>query len=98
MKEVFKLAGKVVSVELNKDKEGNSRGHGTVEYEHPVEAVQAICILLLIPKSMQLYLNLWQPHFAKKKPQKTKSGYVGIIYSAEFCNSQIFFGFIEETH
>jgi hypothetical protein len=42
---VFKLAGKVVSAELSLDKEGKSRGFGVVEYEHPVEAVQAICIL-----------------------------------------------------
>lgn len=46
LKEVFKLAGKVVSAELSLDKEGKSRGFGVVEYEHPVEAVQAICILL----------------------------------------------------
>jgi RNA-binding proteins (RRM domain) len=45
LKEVFKLAGKVVSAELSLDKEGKSRGFGVVEYEHPVEAVQAICIL-----------------------------------------------------
>jgi hypothetical protein len=45
LKEVFRLAGKVVSAELSLDKEGKSRGFGVVEYEHPVEAVQAICIL-----------------------------------------------------
>jgi RNA recognition motif-containing protein len=43
--EVLKLSGKVVSAELSLDKEGKSRGFGVVEYEHPVEAVQAICIL-----------------------------------------------------
>lgn len=45
LKEVFKLAGKVVNCELNLDKEGKSRGFGVVEYEHPVEAVQAISML-----------------------------------------------------
>ncbi|PSN45266.1 Myelin expression factor 2 [Blattella germanica] len=45
LKEVFKLAGKVVSAELSLDKEGKSRGFGVVEYEHPVEAVQAISML-----------------------------------------------------
>jgi len=48
LKEVFKLAGKVVSAELSLDKEGKSRGFGVVEYEHPVEAVQAICILHIV--------------------------------------------------
>lgn len=51
LNEVFKMSGKVASVELNKDRDGNSRGHGTVEYEHPVEAVQAISMF----KDVSLY-------------------------------------------
>ncbi|KAF7997319.1 hypothetical protein HCN44_005596 [Aphidius gifuensis] len=43
--EVFKLAGKVINIELGKDKEGKSRGFGVVEYDHPVESVQAISML-----------------------------------------------------
>jgi RNA recognition motif-containing protein len=42
LKEIFRLAGRVLVAEVNKDKEGKSRGHATVEFEHPVEAVQAI--------------------------------------------------------
>lgn len=42
LKQVFKLAGKVVSLDLSIDKDGNSRGFAVVEYDHPVEAVQAI--------------------------------------------------------
>lgn len=42
LEEIFKLAGKVTRVKLATDSAGNSRGHGTVEFEHPVEAVQAI--------------------------------------------------------
>ena len=42
IKEVFRLAGKVVGLELTRDKEGKSRGFAVVVYEHPVEAVQAI--------------------------------------------------------
>ncbi|XP_075225510.1 heterogeneous nuclear ribonucleoprotein rumpelstiltskin isoform X4 [Lycorma delicatula] len=45
LKEVFKLAGRVVRCELSLDKDGKSRGFGIVEYEHPVEAVQAISML-----------------------------------------------------
>lgn len=36
------MAGKVIRVELPLDKEGRSRGFAVVEYDHPVEAVQAI--------------------------------------------------------
>ena len=43
--EVFKLAGKVLYVELARDKRGKSRGFGMVEYDHPVESVQAISML-----------------------------------------------------
>lgn len=32
-------------MEIFSDKEGKSKGYGVVEYNHPVEAVQAICIL-----------------------------------------------------
>lgn len=42
LKQVFKLAGKVVSVDLATDKDGASRGFAVVEFDHPVEAVQAI--------------------------------------------------------
>lgn len=49
--EVFKLAGKVINIELGKDKEGKSRGFGVVEYDHPVESVQAISML----HNQQLY-------------------------------------------
>ncbi len=42
LREVFRLAGIVTNVEVNKDKDGKSRGHGVVEFSHPVEAVQAI--------------------------------------------------------
>ena len=30
LREVFRLAGRVVMVELNRDKEGKSRGHGII--------------------------------------------------------------------
>jgi len=42
LKDVFRLAGKVMTVDLHKDKDGKSKGYGIVEMEHPVEAVQAI--------------------------------------------------------
>lgn len=45
LREVFRLAGRVVTAELNRDKDGKSRGHAVVEFDHPVEAVQAISML-----------------------------------------------------
>lgn len=42
LKEVFRLAGKVQRVDLSVDKDGKSRGFAVVEYDHPVESVQAI--------------------------------------------------------
>ena len=40
LREVFRLAGKVICAEVSKDKDGKSRGFGVVEMDHPVEAVQ----------------------------------------------------------
>lgn len=36
------MAGKVRNIDLAVDKDGNSRGFAVIEYDHPVEAVQAI--------------------------------------------------------
>lgn len=43
--EMCRLAGRVMSAEISIDKEGKSRGFGVVEFDHPVEAVQAISML-----------------------------------------------------
>lgn len=42
LQEIFRLAGHVAHVELRTDKDGNSKGHGIIEFDHPIEAVQAI--------------------------------------------------------
>ena len=38
------MAGNVVQAEIKEDKDGKSRGLGTAHFQHPMEAVQAICI------------------------------------------------------
>ena len=45
LKEVFSMAGAVVRADILEDKDGKSRGIGTVTFEQAIEAVQAICIL-----------------------------------------------------
>jgi len=45
LEEVFSMAGKIIRAEINKDRDGKSRGHGVVVFDHPVESVQAICEL-----------------------------------------------------
>lgn len=47
LQEVFSSAGKVVRAKLFRKDNGNFYNYGMVEFEHPLEAVQAICILLL---------------------------------------------------
>lgn len=42
LRDVFRMAGKVISVELPLDQEGQVRNIAHIEYDHPVEAVQAI--------------------------------------------------------
>jgi RNA recognition motif-containing protein len=60
LKQVFKLAGKVISVDLSLDKDGNSRGFAVVEFDHPVEAVQAISMFdrqMLFDRRMTVRLD-----------------------------------------
>lgn len=45
LKEVFAMAGAVKRADVKEDKDGKSRGMGTVTFAQPLEAVQAICIL-----------------------------------------------------
>ncbi|MGH0119006.1 UNVERIFIED_CONTAM: hypothetical protein FKN15_003555 [Acipenser sinensis] len=45
LKEVFSMAGTVKRADVKEDKEGKSRGMGTVTFDQALEAVQAICIL-----------------------------------------------------
>ncbi|OTF73159.1 myelin expression factor 2-like protein [Euroglyphus maynei] len=42
LEDIFGLAGKITKVRLYCDNEGKSKGFGVAEFEHPVEAVQAI--------------------------------------------------------
>ena len=60
---MFRLAGRVVGVELQRDKEGKSRGFAVVVYDHPVEAVQVLFPLLihLTPPPL-LLLTISPPH------------------------------------
>ncbi len=48
LKEVFSMAGTVKRADVKEDQDGKSRGMGTVIFEQPLEAVQAICILFRI--------------------------------------------------
>lgn len=60
LKQVFKLAGRVISVDLAIDQEGSSRGFAVVEYDHPVEAVQAISMFdhqMLFDRRMTVRLD-----------------------------------------
>lgn len=54
------MAGKVQNVDLSVDKDGNSRGFAVVEYDHPVEAVQAISMFdrqMLFDRRMTVRLD-----------------------------------------
>lgn len=60
LKQIFKLAGRIVNIDLSLDKEGNSRGFAVVEYEHPVEAVQSISMFdrqMLFDRRMTVRLD-----------------------------------------
>ena len=39
---MFKVAGKIVNVEVAKDRDNKSKGYGEVQFEEPSEAYNAI--------------------------------------------------------
>lgn len=51
------MAGVVKRADVKEDKDGKSRGMGTVTFEQPLEAVQAICILQNQPRVEQEWLK-----------------------------------------
>uniref|UniRef100_A0A8C7QDP0 Heterogeneous nuclear ribonucleoprotein M n=1 Tax=Oncorhynchus mykiss TaxID=8022 RepID=A0A8C7QDP0_ONCMY len=60
LKEVFGMAGVVVRTDILEDKDGNSRGMGTVTFDMPIEAVQAVSMFngqLLFNRVMHVKLD-----------------------------------------
>lgn len=53
LEDIFRIAGNVLCVELKMDKDKKFRGMATVRFEHPMESVQAICILCFCYFSMK---------------------------------------------
>lgn len=97
---MFKLAGKVLHVELGKDKDGKSRGFGVVEYDHPVESVQAISMLhnqQLYDRRMTVRLDRAnEPDMPLKLPEgnkklQTKNNYkMKVIYITKLNVKSVF--------
>ncbi|KAL7867160.1 hypothetical protein AOLI_G00149740 [Acnodon oligacanthus] len=60
LKEVFGMAGVVIRADILEDKDGKSRGMGTVTFEMPIEAVQAVSMFngqLLFNRTMHVKLD-----------------------------------------
>ncbi|XP_051896418.1 myelin expression factor 2 [Pristis pectinata] len=60
LKEVFSMAGTVKRADIKEDKDGKSRGIGTVIFEQPLEAVQAISMFngqLLFDRPMHVKMD-----------------------------------------
>lgn len=76
------MAGKVLRVKLYTDSNGASKGHGTVEYEHPVEAVQAISMFneqKLYGRPMSIRMDKYEPEETPDVlPSKLPSGLEGV--------------------
>lgn len=58
---MFSIAGTVKRADIKEDKDGKSRGMGTVTFEQAIEAVQAICILFYMSAFFGESLNLGSP-------------------------------------
>lgn len=82
LEEIFRLAGKVLRVRLYTDSSGTSKGHGTVEFEHPVEAVQAISMFhnqKLYGRPMSIRMDKYETEeMPEVLPSKLPAGLEGV--------------------
>ncbi|KAH0625970.1 hypothetical protein JD844_034366 [Phrynosoma platyrhinos] len=85
LKEVFSMAGVVVRADILEDKEGKSRGIGTVTFEQAIEAVQAISMFngqLLFDRPMHVKMDERAlpkgDFFPPERPQQLPHGLGGI--------------------
>ncbi|CAF0731430.1 unnamed protein product [Rotaria sordida] len=77
VREVFSLAGRVRDVTLKRTKEGQSRGMAVVEYEYPLEAVQAVSMFneqQLYDRIMAVKIDLKDEGKDDGRPLKLPSG------------------------
>ena len=77
VKDIFKMAGNIISVELKMDSEGKSRGFGTVRFEHPIEAVQAISMFngqILYDRAMSVRMDKMGDRGTQAIPDRLPSG------------------------
>lgn len=51
------MAGKIVNVDLAKDRDGKSKGYASVQFSEPTEAVNAIGIIVLCFALIEPALN-----------------------------------------
>nr|XP_060642130.1 heterogeneous nuclear ribonucleoprotein M [Anolis sagrei ordinatus] len=85
LKEVFCMAGVVVRADILEDKDGKSRGIGTVTFEQAIEAVQAISMFngqLLFDRPMHVKMDERAlpkgDYFPPERPQQLPHGLGGI--------------------
>lgn len=67
LKDTFKAAGRVVRADIAEDADGKSRGHGTVQFETPLEAISAVGIMNgkpLLDRSMNVRLDRESPYYS----------------------------------
>ncbi|XP_023025459.1 uncharacterized protein [Leptinotarsa decemlineata] len=79
LKDVFRLAGRVIHIDIPCDKDGRSRGFAVVEFDHPVEAVQAISMFhnqVLNDRTMTVRMDRANESF--KLPDGLKSVGMGL--------------------
>ncbi|UYV63427.1 HNRNPM [Cordylochernes scorpioides] len=79
LRDVFSIAGKVMRVDIKKDKDGQSKGLALVEFDHPVEAVQAISMFhdqKLFNRPMSIRMDRFVGN--DNEPPKLPSGLSGI--------------------
>merc|ERR1712038_1247541 len=78
LQDIFKMAGKIEAHELKLDKDGKSRGMGTVRFETALEAMQAVSMFngqILYERAMSVRIDkMADPAGSNPLPSKLPSG------------------------
>lgn len=92
LKNVFKLAGKIENIDFMTDNNGKSRGRSVIEYEHPVEAIQAISMLnkqKLFDRVLSVELDKFDKHDQNRSFDSLPGGLKGVGRGLGACGQPL---------
>ena len=88
LKDVLDVAGRILNVDLAKDKDGKSKGYASVQFSEPSEAIKAIGIHLLVYYELvgvslvALYTALFHGQMLCDRPMKLRMASLLVLHTS----------------